>query len=160
MPDPKSRAPNPHDDWPCYPPQFSSTGHVQSNVRACPNIRHRAVRIRCRYVPGTDIRRLRSRIYSIGTGQGPPSPLLANKPVESFEVTRLRGLGRPGLEVIAFHRRGEFRRPAEEAPGFGGVKAGKTGRFEKCGLPVDGLDKRFNWRGRGGDEPEAQVDGR
>src|SRR5262249_24156036 len=83
-------------------------------------------------------------------GQGPPSRLLANKPVESFEVTRLRGLSRPGLEVIALHRRGEFRRPAEESPSFGGVKAGEAGRFEKCGLPVRGLDQRFDLRRAGG----------
>ena len=46
---------------------------------ALPNIRHRSVRIRCRYVPGTDIRRLCSRIYSIGTGQGTAFALIGEQ---------------------------------------------------------------------------------
>src|SRR5262245_49968487 len=90
-------------------------------------------------------------------GKGPLARLLANEPVEALEIARLRGLGRPRLEVIAFHRRGEFRRPAEEPPGLGGVKASKPGGFEKCSLPVGGLDQRLDrWR-RGGGEPKAQV---
>src|SRR5215471_7449554 len=142
------------------PIQFN--GSCSGNVSAYPNIiRRRSVR---HSMSVTSQERTfgdcAQEFTPSARGRGPPSPLLANEPIESFEVTRLRGLGRPRLEVIGFHRRGEFRRPAEESPGFGGVKAGKTGCFEKCGLPVGGLDQRFNWRGRGGGEPEAQVDGR
>src|SRR5262249_48423948 len=111
------------------------------------------------YVPGTEFGDCAQEFTPSAPGRGPPSRLLANKPVESFEVTRLRGRSGPGLEESALARRGEFRRPAEESPSFGGVKAGKAGCFEKCGLPVGGLGQRFDWRRRDGGKPETQVDG-
>src|SRR3974390_300861 len=58
------------------------------------------------------------------------------EPFEPFQITRLRGLGRPWLEIIAFKRGGEFRRAAKEPLGLSGCETGEAGRLEKGSLPV------------------------
>ena len=65
--------------------------------------------------------------------------LYAGKPVEPFEIARLRRLRGPRLEVITFHSGGEFRRTAEEPPCLGGIETGQPGRFKEGGLPVGGF---------------------
>ena len=56
-----------------------------------------------------------------------PLPGARRERVEAFAIARLRGLGRPGFEIIALQGGGKFRRPTEEAARLSGIATTRHG---------------------------------
>ncbi len=73
------------------------------------------------------------RLSAVGAGI---DALAAEQFAEPFAEARLGGTGRPGRQVIAFERCGEFWRRAEELARLGGLEAGEPGRAPAAGVTV------------------------
>ena len=88
------------------------------------------------------------------------SSLVGEELLDAFEISSLRGLGGPRLEVVALQRRRYGGRSAEETPSFRNFKSGKAGGLEKSSLAVGNFDQLFQFRRRFSRQAEAPMNSR